>query len=80
MVRALQVIASCHSIVSSPNSDGDKLMGDPIEVASFDGIGWKWNDSTETAMRKKGSSNQSMKLLRRFAFSSDLKRMSVIGK
>ena len=34
-VRALQVIASCHSIVSSPNSDDDKLMGDPIEVASF---------------------------------------------
>ena len=56
-------------------------MGDPIEVASFEGIEWQWSSATETAKnKKKGKTQEILRLIRRFAFSADLKRMTVMAK
>ena len=56
--EASVVLAACHSLVTVTNnnssgngSDANKgeLVGDPIELAALEGIGWSWNGTTNTA-------------------------------
>eukprot|EP01104_Vermistella_antarctica_P000712 TRINITY_DN10837_c0_g1_i1.p1 TRINITY_DN10837_c0_g1~~TRINITY_DN10837_c0_g1_i1.p1 ORF type:complete len:1312 (-),score=284.26 TRINITY_DN10837_c0_g1_i1:16-3951(-) len=65
------VIAGCHSLLFV---DG-KLSGDPIEVAGLNGAGWSFSKGDVSA-KKKG--NNRVRIMQRFPFSSELKRMSTI--
>ncbi|EPS70324.1 hypothetical protein M569_04436, partial [Genlisea aurea] len=70
--RTLEILASCHALVFVDN----KLVGDPLEKAALNGIGWTYR-SDEKAMPKKGSAN-SVQIIQRHHFASHLKRMSVV--
>ena len=39
------VLGGCHSLVSI---EGSGIVGDPIEIAGMNGVGWKYDASTET--------------------------------
>jgi cation-transporting ATPase 13A1 len=66
------VLASCHSLSLLDN----ELVGDPLEKAAIQSIGWKLsrNDTVSSSRGQKCS----LSILHRFHFSSSLKRMSVV--
>ncbi|KAI9294142.1 hypothetical protein K502DRAFT_292701 [Neoconidiobolus thromboides FSU 785] len=67
------VLASAHALVLIP----DGIVGDPMEKATLEAIGWEINkDGLVNSM----NSNLSLQILRRFQFSSALKRMSTISR
>lgn len=64
------VLAGCHSLISL---DGN-VVGDPMEKAALEGVGFKFSNDVATSSTGKIR----LRILKRFAFSSDIKRMSVI--
>jgi cation-transporting ATPase 13A1 len=71
-IKPTLVLASCHSLVQV---DGT-LVGDPIEVASLNAINWKLTKNDFLCSKK--DRKLSLKIVRRFHFTSSLKRMCVI--
>ncbi|KAL6948399.1 putative cation-transporting ATPase 1 [Hanseniaspora uvarum] len=67
------VIGSCHALV---RLDDGELVGDPMEKATLKAGQWKVENKTTITHEKHGS----VKVLRRFQFSSDLKRSSTIAQ
>lgn len=45
--RAAVVLAACHSLVTEGR--GEKLTGDPVEVAALQGVGWRYDIADGTA-------------------------------
>ena len=80
-LESCRVIAGCHSLLQV---DG-KTMGDPVESAALKAIGWEYDQESQkcTPMNRDGetraySSNQSVRIVHRYHFSSKLQRMSSI--
>ena len=75
---AVVALAGCHSLVLV----GGKPLGDPVESAALRGLGWTLGQDrvTEagTAPTATGSGKRALKILVRFPFSSELRRMSTI--
>lgn len=71
-----RVLAACHALAHVGNS----VVGDPLERATINALGWHFMSNgvvtTSPALKAK---RQSIKLLKRFYFSSSLKRMSTVG-
>ena len=65
------VLAGCHSL-SQVNSE---IMGDPIEKVALQTLGWRFSNEESY-----GQSGEKVTILKRFPFSSDLKRMSTIAR
>ena len=71
------VLAGCQSLVQLPGAAG--LAGDPLEMAAMEAIGWSQTKGDVIAPLKGGSpAGAKLRRLRRFDFSSALRRMSVI--
>lgn len=76
----LYIIAGCHSLLQL---DG-KTLGDPLELASMTGIGWMPYGPDiviprrQVSGRSAASAPEPLRILHRYAFSSDLRRMSAI--
>lgn len=66
------VLAGCHSVMVVQGNP----VGDPMEVTSLQAIGWSVNQGDVVTSGK--SAKQSLQILKRFSFSSALKRMSVV--
>eukprot|EP00210_Caulerpa_lentillifera_P008560 g8165.t1 len=65
-----RVLASCHSLTVVNR----QLMGDPLERAAFEAIGWSYrSDEAEHPQRQ-----DSVIILHRYHFSAQLKRMAVV--
>ncbi len=69
----VRVMASCHSL-SSPQSTG--LIGEPLERAAFQEIGWVLK--SPNTVSPSHESSKSIHILKRFPFESGLKRMASI--
>ncbi|ORY07354.1 hypothetical protein K493DRAFT_310267 [Basidiobolus meristosporus CBS 931.73] len=67
-------LASAHALVLLE----DGIVGDPMEKVSLEAIGW--NLEKDDRVLPKDTRGTSMHILRRFQFSSALKRMSTISK
>eukprot|EP00768_Dysnectes_brevis_P009643 gnl/Dysnectes_brevis/98_a118_4331.p1 GENE.gnl/Dysnectes_brevis/98_a118_4331~~gnl/Dysnectes_brevis/98_a118_4331.p1 ORF type:complete len:1360 (+),score=358.64 gnl/Dysnectes_brevis/98_a118_4331:61-4080(+) len=80
------VLGGCHSLVLVKKQDSkDKskktptLTGDPLEVSAFETAKWKLQGASSEALATATSSKGSLRVLRRYPFSSKLKRMAVIA-
>lgn len=69
-----RVLACCQSLVQVDGS----LVGDPVETASIEAIGWKVNGDTVSGAT--GTGRESAVIMHRFHFSSALKRMSTVAR
>ena len=45
------ILGGCHSLVALDGSSGDKIVGDPIEVAALRGVDWRYDAKEQTARR-----------------------------
>eukprot|EP00027_Filamoeba_sp_ATCC50430_P010087 CAMPEP_0168541394 /NCGR_PEP_ID=MMETSP0413-20121227/794_1 /TAXON_ID=136452 /ORGANISM="Filamoeba nolandi, Strain NC-AS-23-1" /LENGTH=644 /DNA_ID=CAMNT_0008571207 /DNA_START=889 /DNA_END=2823 /DNA_ORIENTATION=- len=66
------IIAGCHSLV---NVDG-KPVGDPLEIASVSAINWNVNTGDQVTSRD--GKRQSLHIVQRYHFSSELQRMTTL--
>jgi len=87
-LESCRVIAGCHSLLQVEG----KTMGDPVESAALKAIGWEYDQASQTckpAAKKEGkdgettvgsafTSNESVRIIHRYHFSSKLQRMSTI--
>ena len=71
----IELLGSVHALVRL--DDGD-VVGDPMEKETVKASGWKLDEKVKNVMI--GPSNKKIKILKRFQFSSSLKRSSVISK
>lgn len=71
----VDLLGSVHALVRL--DDGD-VVGDPMEKETVKVSGWQLDEKTKNVMV--GPKNRSIKILKRFQFSSALKRSSVISK
>ena len=44
-IYTAMVLGGCHSLVSI---EGSGIVGDPIEIAGMNGVGWKYEAKSET--------------------------------
>lgn len=71
------VLATCHSLVSVK----DQPAGDPLEKATLESTQFKLGKHGDSIIPSKSSYNIShINIIKRFPFSSSLRRMSVIGQ
>lgn len=70
------VLAVCHSLVYVDN----ELIGDPLERAALDSVEWTYGRSGTCVPSRGGAASAFGKILRRYRFTSDLQRMSVIAE
>ncbi|KAJ9076337.1 putative cation-transporting ATPase 1 [Entomophthora muscae] len=68
---ATYVLAAAHALALIPEG----VVGDPMEKATLEAIGWEMQADNVVS-----GNNASLQILRRFQFSSSLKRMSTISK
>ena len=66
------VVAGCHSLTHIPDAG---LVGDPLEKAAFNAIGWTY---TAADLAVSDSGKQRIRIVQRYAFTSTLKRMSCV--
>eukprot|EP01060_Flectonema_neradi_P039572 TRINITY_DN875_c3_g1_i1.p1 TRINITY_DN875_c3_g1~~TRINITY_DN875_c3_g1_i1.p1 ORF type:complete len:1474 (+),score=380.10 TRINITY_DN875_c3_g1_i1:61-4482(+) len=45
------ILGGCHSLVALDGTSGDKIVGDPIEVAALRGVEWRYDAKEQTARR-----------------------------
>lgn len=86
---SLRVLVGCHSLTTAINPkmnstrNSDNLVGDPLEKAVFDSCGWNLLPNNIVAPPQSLLRNfeiNILQVLHRFAFTSKLKRMTVIAK
>ncbi|KAI0236692.1 putative cation-transporting ATPase 1 [Massospora cicadina] len=65
------VLAAAHALALIPEG----VVGDPMEKATLEAIGWELQDGNVVSGRE-----TSIQVLRRFQFSSSLKRMSTVSR
>eukprot|EP00898_Chlorokybus_atmophyticus_P008150 jgi/Chlat1/8336/Chrsp8S08098 len=70
----IYTLAACHALVQVDT----KLVGDPLEKAALHGVGWVYTGSDVVASKR--SSKNTIRIVHRHHFSSQLKRMSVIAR
>jgi cation-transporting ATPase 13A1 len=75
-ISSTLVLAACHSLVSL----GGKPSGDPIEVASFDAIGWHLHSNDIVHARNGKYRGTRVQIVVRHAFDASLQRMSVVAQ
>ena len=87
--NVLRVMVACQSLASLPGyneklSDSDNLIGDPLEKAVLYGCGWSLLPNSMVAPPQSFLSSPNspgmIHIQHRFAFTSKLKRMTVIAK
>mgnify|MGYP004705476759 CR=1 FL=1 len=71
----IDLLGSVHALVKL---DDGEVVGDPMEKETVKVSGWKLDDKIKNQMI--GPSNKKIQILKRFQFSSSLKRSSVISK
>ena len=75
------VLATAHALVFLENNNGEgpktSIIGDPMEKNTLDAINWELLKGDIVSGKKLGKKIQ-IKILRRYPFSSSLKRMSTI--
>jgi len=71
--ESVQVLATCHSLAMVD----DGMIGDPLEKATLNALGWNLTKSDAVVPKKGGFT--ALKILTRHHFSSSLKRMSVVA-
>lgn len=75
---AILALAGCHSLVLV----GGKPLGDPVESAAINALGWNLTPDrvteTNAAPTSQGKGKRSVRIAVRFPFSSELRRMSTI--
>lgn len=72
-IETVQVMATCHSLVQLDND----LVGDPLEKATLEAVDYTVQKN-DLVFPKKGRQS-GIRIIQRFHFSSQLKRMSVIA-
>ena len=72
-IETVQVMATCHSLVQLD----DELVGDPLEKATLEAVDYSVMKN-DVVLPKKGR-QAAIKIVQRFHFSSQLKRMSVLS-
>lgn len=72
-IESIQVLATCHSLVHLD----DGIVGDPLEKATLRAV--KWNLTKNDAVVPSKGKLRALKIVQRYHFSSNLKRMSVIA-
>ncbi len=86
--ETLRVMVGCQSLATThvfvPGRDGrtniqTELCGDPLEVAVLEGCGFTIDSKTDLVVEKERQTSVSIKILYRFAFSSKLRRMTVLA-
>ena len=80
---SLRVMAACHSLARNKGGDQDNgLIGDPLEKAILDPTGYKMinNNFLQRSDVSQEGRPETILILRRFGFSSKLKRMTVLCK
>jgi cation-transporting ATPase 13A1 len=70
------VLGSAHALVKL---DDGEVVGDPMEKATLDAVGWELGDKDVVFRSIGANKTQKIKILRRFQFSSALKRSSSIS-
>ena len=74
--KILELMACCNSIIRIDES----LSGDPIDLKLFEFTDWIYSMDEAKFYSREGPSPLSIQLTKQFPFSSQLQRMSVIGK
>uniref|UniRef100_A0A914MMX0 Cation-transporting ATPase n=1 Tax=Meloidogyne incognita TaxID=6306 RepID=A0A914MMX0_MELIC len=74
-LNSVRALASCHSLVRFD----EELVGDPLEKAILKWLDWNVTKQDSVIPIKKTTKVPSIKILRRFHFSSQMKRMTVIS-
>ncbi|CCH46424.1 putative membrane protein [Wickerhamomyces ciferrii] len=70
------VLGSAHALVKL---DDGEVVGDPMEKATLEAAGWKIGEKDVVFRETKAKKTEKIKILRRFQFSSALKRSSSIS-
>ncbi|TPX56048.1 hypothetical protein PhCBS80983_g04821 [Powellomyces hirtus] len=73
--RTTQVLAAAHALVMLD----DGIIGDPMEKNTLESIDWTLTKSDVLHPKKDGQAKDAMRIIRRFQFSSSLKRMSTVS-
>jgi cation-transporting ATPase 13A1 len=74
--KVARVLAACHALAHVQNN----VVGDPLERATINALGWQYTaNGVASATPAPKAKRQSVRLLKRFYFSSSLKRMSTVG-
>uniref|UniRef100_A0A915N7J8 Homeobox domain-containing protein n=1 Tax=Meloidogyne javanica TaxID=6303 RepID=A0A915N7J8_MELJA len=74
-LNSVRALASCHSLVRFD----EELVGDPLEKAILKWLDWNVTKQDSVIPIKKTTKVPPIKILRRFHFSSQMKRMTVIS-
>jgi len=74
------VLGSCHALVQV----GEQVMGDPVEMASMQALGWEYDPKTQTSTPGEKAQvcergEVSAQVLHRYHFASKLQRMAVLA-
>ena len=74
------VLGSCHALVQV----GEQVMGDPVEMASLQALGWEYDTKTQTSFPGEKSQvywkgDVTSQVLHRYHFASKLQRMAVLA-
>ncbi len=72
--NAQLVMAACHSLI---HVDG-RLVGDSLELAALDAVEWNYGRTETCFPKRRGAGSMACRIIRRYRFSSELQRMSVI--
>ena len=81
--HVLRVMVGCQSLTPAPRMSrggSDGLVGDPLEKAVLNGCGWQLLSNGTVAPPEQLKNAEWIKVLHRFAFTSKLKRMTVIAQ
>lgn len=74
------VLGSCHALVQV----GEQVMGDPVEMASLQALGWEYDTTSQMSCPGEGSQvfkkgEVTAQVLHRYHFASKLQRMAVLA-
>ncbi|GMH87841.1 hypothetical protein TrVE_jg6816 [Triparma verrucosa] len=72
--EVLHVLAGCQGLTVI---NGGKVLGDPLEKATLEGMGWELKGENEVGGSGEGG-GKSIRIVHRFGFDSKLKRMSCV--
>jgi cation-transporting ATPase 13A1 len=76
--ETVRVMAACHSLAWSPNRRNKNVIGDPLEAAVLRDTGYQVQRNDTVVASESSISPQQIRIQHRFAFTSRLKRMTVL--